>query len=100
MVVADRKIGPSGVLWLKGRPDFVDFSSVGWQTPAQIGACRRSGAIAIIADGANVLDRFPAACRASVRRVEVPTGPGMGKVLFPLDLTYIPPEGDPRCPAR
>ena len=100
VVVADRKIGPSGVLWLKGRPDFVDFSSVGWQTPAQIEACRRSGAIAVIADGANVLDRFPAACRASVRRVEVPTGPGMGKVLFPLDLTYIPPEGDPRCPAR
>ena len=100
VVVADRKIGPSGVLWLKGRPDFLDFSSVGWQTPAQIGECRRSGAIAVIADGANVLDSFPAACKASVRRFDVPTAPGMGKVLFPLDLSYIPPEGDPRCPSR
>ena len=100
VVVADRKIGPSGVFWLKGRPDFVDFSSVGWQSPAQIGECRRSGAIAVIADGANILDNFPAACRASVRRVDVPTAPGMGKVLFPLDLVYIPPEEDPRCPAK
>jgi hypothetical protein len=100
VVVADRKIGPSGVLWLKGRPDFLDFSSVGWQTPAQIGACRRSGAVAVIADGANILDRFPAACRGGTRRIQVPTAPGMGKVLFPLNLTYIPPEEDPSCPAR
>ena len=88
------------MLWLKGRPDFVDFSSVGWQSPAQIGECRRSGAIAVIADGANILDQFPAACRASVRRIDVPTAPGMGKVLFPVDLVYIPSEQDPRCPAR
>ena len=100
VIVGDRKIGPSGVLWLKGRPDFVDFSSVGWQSPAQIGECRRSGAIAVIADGANILDQFPAACRASVRRIDVPTAPGMGKVLFPVDLVYIPSEQDPRCPAR
>ena len=100
VVVADRKIGPSGVLWLKGRPDCVDFSSIGWQTPAQIGECRRSGAIAVIADGANILDRFPAACGASARRIEVPTAPGMGKVLFPLDLVYIPPQEDPACLAR
>ena len=56
------------------------------------------GAIAVIADGANILSGFPAACKASVRRIDVPTAPGMGKVLFPLDLVYIPPEQDPRCP--
>ena len=98
VVVGDRKIGPSGVLWLKGRPDFVDFSSVGWQTAAQIAKCRRSGAVAVIADGAKILGEFPAACKASARRINVPTASGMGKVLFPLDLVYIPPQDDPRCP--
>ena len=100
VIVADRKIGPSGVLWLKGRPDFVDFSSIGWQTPEQIAACRRSGGVVVLADGADILDNFPAACRASARRIDLPTSPGMGRVTFPLDLIYVPPEADARCPAR
>ena len=100
VIITDRKIGPSGVLWLKSRPDFVDFSSGGWQTPAQIARCRRNGGIAVVSEGIEVLDQFPAACRASARRIDLPTAPGMGKVRFPLDLVYVPPEGDAAgCPA-
>ena len=97
VVVADRKIGPSGVLWLTGRPDFLDYSSIGWQTPEQTAACRRSGAIAVLAEGENALEDFPAACRAGTRRINVPSAPGMGKVSFPVDLVYIPPEASPAC---
>jgi len=100
VVVADRKIGPSGVLWLKGRPDFFDFSSAGWQTPEQMAACRRTGAIAVLWEGLTDLADFPAACRASARTIQTPAMPGMGRTTFPMKLVYIPPEGDARCPAR
>ena len=97
VVVADRKIGPSGVLWIKSRPDYVDFSSPGWQTPAQIGECRRSGAIAVLAEASDALDRFPAACRNDVRRFDMPPASWLGKAKFPVDLVYIPPEGTGSC---
>lgn len=93
VVIADRKIGPTGVLFLKGRPDFVDFSSPSWATPRQIGECRASGAIAALAEPSNALDHFPAACRAGKKRYDLPAMPGMGKSTWPVDIVYIPPEG-------
>ena len=93
VVIDDRKIGPSGVLFMHGRPDYVDFSSPSWATPRQIGECRRSGAIAALAEPGAALDNFPSACRSSAVRFEVPAMPGMGKVTWPVELVYVPPEG-------
>ena len=93
VVISDRKIGPSGVLFLPGRPDYVDFSSPSWQTPRQIGECRRTGGIAALAEPSTALDNFPAACRVSRVIFDVHPMPGMGKVKWPVELVYIPPEG-------
>ena len=93
--------GASAVLFVPGRPDFVDFSSQNWATPRQLGECRRSGAIAALLEPSNALDHFPAACRAAQTRFDVPALPGMGKVSWPVDIVYIPPEGGPAgCEAR
>ena len=102
VVISDRKIGASGVLFVPGRPDFVDFSSPSWSTPRQIGECRRSGAIAALTEASSALDHCPAACRADVTRFEVSPLPGMGKAKWPVELVYIPPEAAAGCaaPAR
>lgn len=102
VVIAERKIGPSGVLFLKGRPDFVDFSSVNWASPRQITQCRRTGAVAVLAEPSTALDNFPAACRAGKQIFDLPTMPGMGGIIGPVELVYIPPEGTATCdaPAR
>jgi hypothetical protein len=63
-------------------------------------ACRRTGAIAVLWEGLTDLADFPAACRTSARRIQTPAMPGMGRTTFPMNLVYIPPEGDARCPAR
>ena len=99
VVIADRKIGPSGVLFLPGRPDFVDFSSPSWSTKRQIEACRKTGGVAVLASNTTELDNFPAACRGQTRRFDLPAMPGMGRVTWPFDLVYIPPEGS-TCDAR
>lgn len=97
VVISDRKIGASGVLFLAGRPDFVDFSSPSWSTPQQIGECRRSGAIAALTEASSALDHFPAACRATAVHSDVPPLPGMGKLKWPVEIVYIPPEGADGC---
>ena len=93
LVISDRKIAAAGVLFLPGRPDFVDFSSQAWATPRQIADCRRTGAIAALAFNTSELDSFPGACRESLVRFSVPAMPGMGRLAWPIDLVYIPPEG-------
>ena len=94
LVISDRKIAAAGVLFLPGRPDFVDFSSQAWATPRQIAECRRTGAIAALAFNSTELDSFLGACRDTLVRFNVPAMPGMGRVTWPVDLVYIPPEGE------
>jgi hypothetical protein len=92
IVIADRKIGPSGLLWMKGRPDYVDFSSPSWATPTQIGECRRTGGVAVLAEASPALDSFPASCPQK-HLMQVPAAPLLGAVKWPVELVYIPPEG-------
>jgi hypothetical protein len=92
LVIADRKVGPSGLLWMQGRPDYVDFSSPSWATPRQIGECRRTGGVAILAEPSPALESFPEAC-SDKQRINVPAARFLGGVTWPVDLTYIPPEG-------
>jgi hypothetical protein len=92
LVIADRKIGPSGLLWMHDRPDYVDFSSPSWATPKQIGECRRTGGVAVLAEGSPALDSFPEACPDHTT-FEVPTRL-IGRTKWPVELVYIPPEGN------
>ena len=92
IVIADRKIGPSGLLWMQGRPDYVDFSSPSWATPKQIGECRRTGGVAVLAEPSPALDSFPASCPQK-QIFQMPAAPLLGRVKWPVELVYIPPEG-------
>lgn len=92
LVIADRKIGPSGLLWMNERPDYVDFSSPSWATPRQIGECRHTGGVAVLAEPSNALDSFPSAC-PDTQRLEMPAALLPGKARWPVELVYIPPEG-------
>ena len=85
---------PSGVLWLKDRPDYVDFSSPSWRTPARIAACGRTGGIEVLASGAEVPpDVFPNACAAQAQDVTLRAVAGSGKGTWPVRLVYLPPKG-------
>ncbi len=92
VVIAERKIGPSGVLWLKSRPDYLDFSTPDWSRSEQIAACRRSGAIAVLPPDLRPLDVFSAACVGPAVRYETPMTLGQGDATVPMDLFYIAPE--------
>lgn len=92
IVIGDRKLGPSGLLWLKTRPDYVDFSSPSWATPRQIDDCRRSGAVAVIAEASPALGSFPEACPQK-RTFLVKAMPLFGRSQWPVEIVYIPPEG-------
>ncbi len=100
VVIADRKIGPSGVLWFESRPDFVDFSSPGWHQSEQIAQCRKSGGIAVLSEGREGIESFPRACLDQAQRINVPASGGMGRATFPVELIYIPAEEAGICPPR
>jgi 4-amino-4-deoxy-L-arabinose transferase-like glycosyltransferase len=93
VVIVDRKIGPSGVLWLKSRPDYVDFSAVDWSRPSQIANCRKTGGIAVLAESSQALNNFPRACLGARKRFDVPMMPLQGSATVPVDLVFIAPEG-------
>jgi hypothetical protein len=101
IVISERKVGASAVLFVKGRPDVVDFSSQNWATPRQIGECRRTGAIAALLEPSDALDHFPSACRATKTVFDLRPLPGFGNTGWPVELVYIPPEGEAGgCDAR
>ena len=94
VVIAERKIGPSGVLWIKSRPEYLDFSTPDWSRPSQIAACRQSGAIAVLPpDTRQGLQSFSAACVSQPVRFETPMFVGQGSSTVPMDLYYIAPAG-------
>ena len=93
IVVAERKIGPSGVLWLKDRPDYVDLSSPSWRTPAQVAACRRTGGVEVLANAADAADAFPQACAAQAQDFMLPAAAVSGKGTWAVRLVYLPPGG-------
>ena len=92
VVISDRKIGPSGVLWLKSRPDYLDFSTPNWSHPEQIAACRAVGGVAALAEKSPALDNFAPACLGARETFNVRMMPGQGGPPAPVELVYIAPE--------
>ncbi len=92
----DARFTPSGVLWLKSRPVYVDLSGTIWSQQAQIAACLKTGAVAVLmaptADAA--LARLPTACIGPRRRVEVGMMPLQGAIRIPIDLVFIAPAAE------
>ncbi len=95
VVIADRKIGPSGVLWLKSRPDYLDFSTENWSHPEQIAACRKVGGMAVLAEKSPALDHFDAACLGARETYNVSMMPGQGQTKVPVEFVRIRPEPTP-----
>jgi hypothetical protein len=94
IVIAERKLGPSPLLWLKPMPKVVDFSSGFWHTPAQIADCRRTGAVIVDASSDHEAQKdFAPACVADVRQIKVPARFSLHGASWPVELAYAPPEG-------
>lgn len=93
LVIADRKIGPSGVLWLKSRPDYLDFSTPNWSHPDQIAACRKVGGMALLAEKSPALQHFDATCIGARAKYDVTMMPGQGATKVPVEFVRILPEG-------
>ena len=101
IVIAERKLGPSPLLWLHPMPRVVDYSSPFWHTPAQIAHCRKTGAVIVDrapADRARAL--FALACLADQRRIAVPARFSLHGATWPMDLAYVPPAGQACPPTR
>ena len=93
IIIAERKIGPSGILWLPDYPLFVETGS--GKLPA---ACEASGAVAVYAlDARDGLVNFPKLCAAR-QSVPMRTTPPIGRTSIIVELGLIPPPGV-ACPA-
>ena len=92
ILIGERKIGPSGILWLPGRPLIVE-AHVG-KLPAQ---CEASGAVAVYTpDVSGVFAGFPGLCEAR-QTVRLRTAPPVGRTNMTAELGLIPPAGA-ACP--
>ncbi len=92
IVIAERKIGPSGILWLPDYPLIVEANA--GKLPA---VCESSGAVAIYTpDVSNVLVDFPRICAAR-QTVRLRTAPPVGRTNLTVELGLIPPAGA-ACP--
>lgn len=102
LVINDPMIPGSALLWMKRRPDVVDFSSPYWAKPERIAQCLRRGGIAALTPDHprdSVLAAFPEACIERAQRVYIPTRFGGMSNAQPVDLLIIPPvQSSARCP--
>ena len=98
IVIAERKLGPSPLLWLKPMPKVVDYSSGFWHTPAQIAQCRKTGAVIVDGSGDHEAQKLYApACILDDRVIKVPARFSLHGATWPMELAYVPPQGQP-CP--
>jgi len=93
IVIAERKIGPSGILWLLDYPLIVEGGF--GKLPESCGA---SGALAVYPpEGRDGLENFPRLCAAR-QTVPLRTTPPIGRTSMTVELGLIPPPGV-ACPA-
>ncbi|GEM_PF-1147212 len=102
LVINDPMIPGSALLWMRTRPDVVDFASPYWAKPESIAQCLRSGGIAALTPDhpeESVRAAFPVTCNAMARRVYIPTRFGGMSHAQLVDLLVIPPaQSAARCP--
>ena len=93
IVIVDRKIGPSGILWLPDYPLIVE-GGLG-KLPE---SCEASGAVAVYTpEGREGLANFPRLCAAR-QTVPLRTTPAIGRTSMTVELGLVPPPGA-ACPA-
>lgn len=98
LVIAERKLGPSPLLWLKPMPNVVDYSSGFWHTPALIAQCLRSGAVIVDASSDQEAQKdYAPACVVDVRHIKVPARFSLRGATWRVRLAYVPPESQ-KCP--
>ena len=92
IVIAERKIGPSGILWLPDRPLIVE--GVQQKLPAP---CATSGAVAVYTpDSGDSIADFPNLCLAR-QTVQLRTMPPIDRTTMTVELGFVPPAGG-ACP--
>ena len=94
IIVADRKLGPSPLLWLRPMPRVVDYSSGFWHGPRKIARCLESGGMIVDASSDHEAEKaFPRACVSEKRVFNVHARFGLKGGDWPVDLIYVPPAG-------
>ena len=92
IIIAERKIGPSGILWL---PDYPLFVEAGAGKLPQV--CEASGAVAVYTpDSVASLADFPNLCPVR-ETVRLRTMPPIGRTKMTAELGLVPPAGK-ACP--
>ena len=93
IVIVERKIGPSGILWL---PDYPLIVEGGFGKLPE--SCEATGAVAVYPpEGRGVLANFPKLCAAR-QTVPLRTTPPIGRTSMTVELGLVPPPGA-ACPA-
>ena len=96
IVIAERSLAPSPVLWTLSRPHYVDFIDGFWSTPSRIARCRKSGGVVVlthIPGEQAIFDGFPAARSAPRLSVVVPAAFGFSGATWPVELIFLAPNG-------
>jgi hypothetical protein len=95
IVIAERSLAASTVLWMRSRPRYVDFIDEFWSTPSRVARCRRSGGVVVlthIPGEQAIFDAFPAARDAPRLSVAVPAAFGFSGATWPVELIFLAPN--------
>ena len=94
IVIAERSLAASAVLWTRDRPHYVDFTQGFWSTPSRVERCRKSGGVVIlthIPGEQAIFDSFPPARSAPRLSVAVPAAFGFSGATWPVELIFLAP---------
>ncbi len=94
VIIAERKIGPSGVLWLPGHVTIAE----GWRPTGLPESCKESGAVAVYPSDATSLLRQDLGLCPVTERVTLRATPPLRKTSITAGLAYLPPQGTV-CPS-
>jgi hypothetical protein len=95
IVIAERSLAASTVLWTRSRPHYVDFIERFWSTPSRIERCKKSGGVVIlthIPGEQAIFDSFPTARSAPRLSVAVPAAFGFSGATWPVELIFLAPN--------
>ena len=88
IVIAERKLGPSGILWLPDRPLIVEGAQQ--RLPED---CSTSGAVAVYPpENGDSIGDFPNLCSDKLT-VRLRTMPPIGRTTMTVELGFVPPNG-------
>ncbi len=95
VVIADRVLAASTVLWLRSRPVYVDFDSREWSQPASLRQCGKTGGIVVLTHSRHedrIFKAYPALRDAPRRNLTVPAAFGFSHAEWPVELVFLAPK--------